>query len=221
MNQSYYKRNQQQLQQLMLQAGIPDLQTLAKISGVSSWQLARLQHGLLYRMSVKTLLKLSNTLQISTEQLISIFVDSSKYPDNWQPQPNQPQSDFWQQEYQRLEEKSEKQKDTMEQKFQQASLQTLESWLIQWPTAIAAVCKNPDLPAARLLPIVKPIERLIKQWGIEKIDFVGKELPYNPQYHELMKGSAQPGDMVRVRYVGYKQKDRILYKPKVSLVIKE
>lgn len=221
MNQSYYQRNQQQLQQLMLQAGIQDFKTLTEISGVSSWQLERLKHGLLYRMSVQTLLGLSNTLQISIEQLIGIFVDPSKYPDNWQPQTNQPTSDFWQQEYQRLEEKMENQKNTMEQKFQEASLQTLESWLIQWPTAIAAILKNPELPAARLLPLVKPIERLVKKWGIEKIDFVGKELPYNPQCHELMKGVAKPGDMVRVRYVGYKQKERILYKPKVSLVIEE
>ncbi len=62
---------------------------------------------------------------------------------------------------------------------------------------------------------------MVKQWGIEKIEFVGKELPYDPQCHELMKGTAQAGDMVRVRYVGYKQKDIILYKPKVSVVIKE
>ena len=220
MNQSLYNHNKQQLQQLMTQAGIPDLKTLTKISGISSWQLERLQYGLLYKMSVETLLKLAQALQVSVEQLINTFIDSAKYPEDWQPETETEsgKSNFWQQEYERLEQKMATQKDTIQQELQQASLQTLESWLIQWPTAVAAICKNPELPAARLLPLVKPIEALVRQWGIEQIAFVGKELPYDPQWHELMKGNAKPGDLVKVRYVGYKHKEKILYKPKVSLV---
>ena len=86
MNQSLYNHNKQQLQQLMTQAGIPDLKTLTKISGISSWQLERLQYGLLYKMSVETLLKLAQALQVSVEQLINTFIDSAKYPEDWQPQ---------------------------------------------------------------------------------------------------------------------------------------
>ncbi len=218
MNQSSYDRNKQQLQQLMIKAEIPDLKTLTKMSGISSWQLERLQYGLMYKMSVETLLKLSSVLKVSLEQLVSTFIDSAKYPENWQPQANQDTSDFWQQEYKRLQQKMEQQKDTIQQELQQASLQTIESWLIQWPTAVAAIIKNPDLPAARLLPLVKPIEKLVSKWGLEQIAFVGEELPYDPQWHELMKGSAEPGDMVKVRYVGYKQQEKILYKAKVSPV---
>ncbi len=218
MNQSSYDRNKQQLQQLMTQAEIPDLKTLTKMSGISSWQLERLQYGLMYKMSVETLLKLSSVLKVSLEQLVSTFIDSAKYPENWQPQANQDTSDFWQQEYKRLQQKMEQQKDTIQQELQQASLQTIESWLIQWPTAVAAIIKNPDLPAARLLPLVKPIEKLVSKWGLEQIAFVGEELPYDPQWHELMKGSAEPGDMVKVRYVGYKQQEKIFYKAKVSPV---
>ena len=220
MNQSSYDRNKQQLQQLMTQAGISDLKTLTKMSGISSWQLERLQYGLMYKMSVETLLKLSSVLKISLDQLVNTFIDSAKYPENWQPQANQDTSDFWQQEYKRLQQKMEQQKDTIQQELQQASLQTIESWLIQWPTAVAAIIKNPDLPAARLLPLVKPIEKLVSKWGIEQIAFVGEELPYDPQWHELMKGSAEPGDMVKIRYVGYKQQEKILYKAKVSPVEK-
>ncbi len=221
MSQSTYDRNKQQLQQLMIQAGVSDLKALTKISNVSLWQLERLQHGLLYTMSVNTLMKLSQALGVSVTHLISIFVDSSKCPDNWQKQTETGGSDFWQQEYGRLQQKMEQQEDTVYQKFQQSSLQTIESWLIQWPTAVTAILKNPELPAARLLPLLKPLETLVSQWGIEQIASVGKELPYNPQWHELMKGNAKPGDMVKVRYVGYKQNDKILHKPKVSLVTEE
>ena len=47
---------------------------------------------------------------------------------------------------------------------------------------------------------------------------VDEELAYDPQDHQLMKGTAQPGELVKVRYVGYKQGDKLLYKAKVSPV---
>ncbi|MDJ0747313.1 MAG: helix-turn-helix domain-containing protein [Xenococcaceae cyanobacterium MO_167.B27] len=218
MNQSHYDQNKQKLRQLMAQAEIPDFKTLIKMSGVSFWQLERLQYGLMYRMSVANLLKLSSVLKVSLDQLVSTFVDSAKYPENWQPQVKQDTSDFWQQEYKILQQQMEHQKDTVQKDLQKASLQTIESWLIQWPTAVAAIVKNPELPAARLLPLIKPVERLVHKWGIKPIASVGEELPYDPQWHELMKGSAEPGEMVKVRYVGYKQQEKILYKVKVSPV---
>ena len=81
---------------------------------------------------------------------------------------------------------------------------------------IAAIDKNPELPAARLIPLVKPVKELIEKWGLTPISQVGAELPFDPQWHELMSGEAEPGTMVKVRYVGYQQKDRLLYKAKVS-----
>ncbi|HHP7231281.1 MAG TPA: helix-turn-helix domain-containing protein [Xenococcaceae cyanobacterium] len=221
MNQSSYEQNKQKLQQLMSKAEIGDLKTLTKMSGVSAWQLERLQYGLMYKMSVVTLMKLASTLQLSLDQLISNFVDAARYPENWQPKTELETSDFWQQEYKRLQQEMEQQKANIQQEMQQASLQIIESWLIQWPTAVAAIVKNPELPAARLLPLVKPIERLVAQWEVEQISVVGEELPYDPQWHELMKGSVEPGDMVKVRYVGYKQQEKILYKAKVSPVASE
>ncbi len=47
---------------------------------------------------------------------------------------------------------------------------------------------------------------------------VGTELPYDSRQHQLMGGTANPGDLVRVRYAGYKQGDRLLYRAKVSPV---
>jgi hypothetical protein len=47
---------------------------------------------------------------------------------------------------------------------------------------------------------------------------VGETVPYNPQQHDLMDGTANAGDPVRVRYAGYRQADRLLHRPKVSPV---
>ena len=123
-----------------------------------------------------------------------------------------------QQEYQRLQQQLEQQRETLMQEFQQSSLQVLESWLVQWPTAAYAAQQNEQLPAVRLLPLIRPVESLLQQWGVEAIAPVGAEVPYDPQHQQLMSGSAQPGDKVRVRYTGYRQGDKLLYRAKVSPV---
>jgi molecular chaperone GrpE (heat shock protein) len=92
----------------------------------------------------------------------------------------------------------------------------LESWLVQWPTAAYAAQQNQQLPAVRLLPLVRPVEQLLQQWGVEAIASVGSELAYDPHLHQLMEGTAQPGELVRVRYTGYRIGEKLLYRAKVS-----
>ncbi|MFM7575651.1 MAG: helix-turn-helix domain-containing protein, partial [Microcystaceae cyanobacterium] len=42
-------------------------------SGLSGWQLSRVQHGLLAKMSVETLVHLANALQLSLNDLLAAF----------------------------------------------------------------------------------------------------------------------------------------------------
>jgi len=58
----------------------------------------------------------------------------------------------------------------------------------------------------------------LQQWSVEAIAEVGKELPYDPTQHQLIEGTAQPGELVRVRYTGYRQGEKLLYRAKVSPV---
>ena len=216
MKESVYEANKNKLRVLLEKAGLKNCQELSKTTGVSQWQLTRLQYGLMHRMALETILNIAAALNISLEQLITTFVPESKYPENWQPQEETGDLGMENQEYQRLQKTIEQQRETLELEFRTASLQVIESWLLQWPTAVAAIVKNPELPAERLLLLMKPIEELVSHWGVEAIYSVGEELPYDPQWHELMKGDAEPGDMVQVRYVGYKQGSNILHKAKVS-----
>ena len=216
MNESVYEQNSSKLRVLIEKAGLKNRQELLKTTGISPWQLTRVQYGLMHRIPLETILNLSAALKISLDQLIATFVPESKYPRNWQPQEENADSRIESQEYQRLQQTIEQQKETLELEFRNASLQAIESWLLQWPTAVAAISKNPELPAERLLLLMKPIEELVSHWGVEAMYSVGEELPYDPQWHELMKGDANPGEMVQVRYVGYKQGGNILHKAKVS-----
>jgi molecular chaperone GrpE (heat shock protein) len=56
---------------------------------------------------------------------------------------------------------------------------------------------------------------------VEAIAPVGAEIPYDPQLHQLMEGNPQLGEIVKVRYTGYRQGDKLLYRAKVSPVSPE
>ncbi len=209
MNQSVDRDLTHQLQQLMQQVGISSFNELSKQAGVSKRQLKHLRLGEVSQMRVETLVKISSLLQVSVTELLKTFseVEIAEETDA---------QTAWKQEYDRLQEQLRQQRESLMQEFQQTGLQVLESWLLQWPTAANAAKENPQLPAVRLLPLVRPVEQLVQQWGVEAIASVGEEIPYNPQYHQLMEGNAQPGEQVRVRYTGYRQGEKLLFRAKVS-----
>lgn len=213
MNQSSHTNYTQQLQKLMQQVGVSSFKQLSRTTGISERQLKRLRQGKILEMRVEVVLKLAEALQVSVSELLAWFGSESISVSS-----PEPESLALKQEYQRLQQQLEQQREMFRQEFQQSSLQVLESWLIQWPTAAYAAQQNEQLPAVRLLPLIQPVEQLLQQWGIVAIASVGEELPYEPQWHQLMSGMAQPGDSVRVRYVGYRQGDKLLYRAKVSPV---
>jgi molecular chaperone GrpE (heat shock protein) len=198
--------------------GISSFKALSKTTGVSEKQLRRLRKGQVDQLRVENLLKLSQVLQVSVSELLATFssVEANK---PWLPQQETESLTVLKQEYQRLQQQLENQRDTLKQEFQQSSLQILESWLVQWPTAAYAAGQNQQLPAVRLLPLVRPVEQLMQEWGVEAIASVGSEIPYDPQWHQLMEGIAQAGELVKVRYTGYRLRDsKLLHRAKVSPV---
>jgi DNA-binding Xre family transcriptional regulator len=203
-------------QQLMQRVGVSSFKALSQKAGVSERQLRKLRQGQGLKLRGETLLKLSCALQVSVNELLEMFSSGSTLP-VFQVDGGEDNSlTALRQEYQRLQQQLEHQREIVRQEFQQSSLQVLESWLVQWPTAANAAQQNQQLPAVRLLPLVRPVEQLVQEWGVEAIAAVGSELPYDPQWHQLMAGTAQPGELVRVRYTGYRQGEKLLYRAKVS-----
>ncbi len=213
MNHSGRQNYTDSLQALMQGVGVSSFKALARTAGVSERQLMRLRRGEVEQMRLDVLLKLSQALQLPLTDFLATF---SQGQNAALPQESKQAIADLKQEYQRLQRQLEQQRQALWQEFQQSSLQILESWMLQWPTAAAAAQQNPQLPAVRLLPLLRPVEQLLQQWGVEAIASVGAELPYDPQLHQLWAGTAQPGDPVKVRYTGYRQGDNILYRVKVS-----
>lgn len=206
-----------QLQDLMQRVGISSYKVLSKTAGVSERQLLRLRRGELQQQRVDVLLKLSQVLQVSLSELVATFSQVELGAGKATPpeELHQAVTDL-KQEYQRLQVQLANQRQELCQEFQQASLQVIESWLLQWPTAAHKARENPQLAAVKLLPLVRPIQQLLQQWGVEAIAPVGAGIPYDPQLHQLLEGTAQPGETVKVRYTGYRQGEKLLYRAKVS-----
>ncbi len=200
-----------ELQSLMQQAGFSSLQQLSQTAGVSELQLIRLQRGLTLQTRVEILLKISQGLNISLTELLATFAPESVTT------ADTPTSKELQQEYKRLQTQMEQQRESLGEEFQRASLQVIESWLLQWPTAAARAQENPQLAAVKLLPLLRPVQQLMQQWGVEAIAPVGAEVPYDPQLHQILEGTVEPGERVVVRYTGYRYQGQLLYRAKVSL----
>jgi molecular chaperone GrpE (heat shock protein) len=219
MDRNDYRQNRQKLTQLMDRVGIVNLKELSKISGVSEYQLSRFLYGLILQMPVQSLIKLAKPLKLSVTELLNIFTELDPEANNISYSQESSEIETWRQEYQRLQQQLDSQKETLNQEFQQSSLAILESLLLQLPTAIAAAQNNPQLPAVKILPLLKPIEQLLINWEIETIGNIGAEVPYNPTLHQLMEGTAAPEELVKIRYVGYRQGEKLLFRAKVSLII--
>lgn len=212
--------NKERLQVLMQQAGIANLDELSQRSKVARLQLLRIQQGLILNISLGAIAKIARALNITVDTLLATFTEQygSQQPAVKTETPEEDALEVCRQEYQKLQQSMTQLEESLRAEFQQESLAFIESWLLQWPTAATAVRQNPQLPASRLLSLVEPVEQLIQQWDVSTIATVGEELAYDPQNHQLMKGTVEPGELVKVRYVGYKQGDRLLHKAKVSPV---
>jgi transcriptional regulator with XRE-family HTH domain len=220
MNPDSSQINKERLHNLMQQVGIADLNELSQVAKVARLQLIRIQQGLILNLSLGAIARIAQALNVSVDSLLQTFVEQPQVSSD-QAVTSSQQGDpliACRQEYQKLQQEMTQLQQTLLVEFQQASLETIESWLLQWPTAATAVRQNPQLPASKLLSLVEPVEQLVRHWNVSTIATVGEELAYDPQNHQLMKGVAQAGELVRVRYVGYKQGDKLLYKAKVSPV---
>lgn len=186
----------------MSDRSISSFRALSQQSGVSRSAIDRLRRGQVLQMQVNTLLKLATFLQLDLEALVRSLSPPDAEPSNtFEIHPA-------------LEVPSE-------ETFQRSALQILEPWLLQWSAAVAVAQKNPQLTAAKVLPLLRPIDLLLTEWGVEAMGQVGEELDYDPTEHQLMEPSnlVGPGDRVRVRFSGYRYKGNLLHRAKVSRIL--
>ena len=204
------------LRQLMKLVGISSFQILSERTGISRRAIDTLRKRNAATLRYADLAKLAEVLQIEVTEVIAKFISDS----------NNPQSPIIEvaalrEEYQRLQQKLELQNVELRSQFERETIQQLESLILQLPSAAYAAQQNPNMLAKNILPLLRPIDALLQKWGITAIGAVGKEVDFDSQKHQLMEGSDEikDGDVAIVRYVGYMQGEKLLYRARVSIAI--
>ncbi len=100
--------------------------------------------------------------------------------------------------------------------WQQDTFEQLQSLLINYPTARMMVKLKPNLPAQNLMILLKPLEDLWRNWNVKQIGKPWQKVAFNPQIHQPDSDDITEGEAVYIRFVGYRQGDRILLPAKVS-----
>ncbi len=193
----------------MQKVGINSFRQLYRSTGTSAHSIDKLRSGEIATLRWQTLVKISDGLKISPIELLEIFSDR-------QIDSNRQELATIRVEYHHLQQQFQQQRDTLQLEFQHQSLQILESFLTYFPTAKHAATNNPNFPASKLFPLVQSIDKLIAHWDVTVIGAVGTEIAYDPQWHQLIEGTANPQELVTVRYVGYQQQEKLIFRAKVS-----
>ena len=200
------------LRTLMKAADIHSYRALATQAEVSRWQVQQLRAGAIAQMRVTAVSSLADALNVSIHELLSQFGLESNAPED-----KLTGDSVLRQEYARLQGKMAEQMERTRSQFQAEALQTLETWLTQWPTiAKRAKDRGKDVPAATILPFVKPVEVLMAEWGVEAIAPVDAQIPYDPTLHQIKGGIAEPGELVHVTRTGSLHKGHLLHRAEVK-----
>lgn len=60
------------------------------------------------------------------------------------------------------------------------------------------------------------MDNLLSDWGYETIGEPWQEIEYNPQLHQADSDNIQQGDTVYIRFIGYRNGDKVLSPARVS-----
>ncbi|MBD2096384.1 molecular chaperone GrpE [Trichocoleus sp. FACHB-591] len=116
----------------------------------------------------------------------------------------------------RLRSSLEQQTTQVQQDTQVAAFQQVQMLLTQYPSVRRMVEGKPDLPARNLVAMFTPLDNLVQFWGCQAIGTPWELAAYDPQLHQADSSDLQPGEPIYIRFVGYRQGDRILIPAKVS-----
>lgn len=116
-----------------------------------------------------------------------------------------------------LREQLQQQSDLLLTEHQETTFQKLQSLLTQYQSVRQMAQAKPDIPAKNLVALFTPLDNLIQDWEYTTIGEAWQQVPFDPQLHQPDRDDIATGEMVYVRFVGYKtQGDRILVPAKVS-----
>lgn len=199
------------IERRLQQLGISSFLDLQQKSGLTPTRLRQVRRGELASLTLQDLIQLAQALDWTIDELLHQVCGL-----NTSTAKQVREIEALRREGLHLRQQLQNLSSELTQEFQQATFSQLQTLLINYPSLRASVKVKPDLPAKNIISLFTPLDNLIETWGYERIGKAWEQVPYDPQLHQADVSDIKVGEVVYVRFVGYKQGQRILYPAKVS-----
>lgn len=201
------------LRERMNQLNIADWEDLAAQAGLTRFGLRLVRRGDVKNLSLEQLRRLATVLNLNFQEFDRNF---AVLPISTTEATDTTEIAELRQQCLRLRSELQQQKTQLTTDFRNASFEQLQTLLTSYPSARKMAETKPDLPAKNLSALFTPLENLLKSWDFEIIGSAWEKVAYNPQLHHPDVESITEGELVYVRFVGYRDGERILIPAKVS-----
>jgi molecular chaperone GrpE (heat shock protein) len=201
----------QLLRERLKQLGMSSFLDLQQKSGLTSTRLRQVRRGELSSLNLKDLTQLATALDWAIEECLQnvggLNTSSAKRVS---------ETDALRRECLQLRQELQNLSGELTTEFRHSTFLQLQTLLTNYPSLRASVKAKPDLPAKNIISLFTSLDNLIETWGYERIGQAWEQVPYNPQLHQADASDIAVEELVYIRFVGYKQGERILCPAKVS-----
>ena len=200
------------LRERMNQLDILDWQDLGEKAGLNRYAVRLVRQGDVGKLTVNQLRRLATVLNLNFQE----FDRLSALPISATITTNPTEIEELRQQCLRLREELQQQKAQLTADFRRATFEQLQTLLTNYPAARKRAEAQPDMPAKNLSALFTPLENLLSSWDFQTIGSVWEQTAYNPQLHQPDVEDITEGELVYIRFVGYREGERILAPAKVS-----
>ena len=201
------------LRERMNQLEILDWQDLGEKTGLSRFGVRLVRQGDVGKLTLDQLRRLATVLNLNFPEFDRTL---SALPTSATITSNPTEIEELRQQCFRLREELQQQKTQLTADFRRATFEQLQTLLTSYPAASKMAEAKPNMPAKNLSALFTPLENLLSSWDFETIGSAWEQVTYNPQLHQPDVEDITEGELVYIRFVGYRDGERILAPAKVS-----
>jgi len=201
------------LRKRMNQLQILDWQDLGEKAGLSRYAVRLVRQGDVGHLTLDQLRRLATLLNLNFQEFDRTL---SALPISATITTNPTEIEELRQQCFRLREELQQQKTQLTADFRRATFEQLQTLLTNYPAARKMAEAKPDMPAKNLSALFTPLENLLSTWDFQTIGSAWEQTAYNPQWHQPDVEDITEGELVYIRFVGYREGERILTPAKVS-----
>ena len=201
------------LRERMNQLDILDWQDLGEKAGLSRYGVRLVRQGDVGKLTVNKLRRLATVLNLNFQEFDRTL---SALPISATIRTNPTEIEELRQQCFRLREELQQQKTQLTADFRRATFEQLQTLLTNYRAARKMAEAKPDMPAKNLSALFTPLENLLSSWDFQTIGSAWEQTAYNPQLHQADVEDITEGELVYIRFVGYREGERILTPAKVS-----